>query len=499
MKSDSNSITNIKSKGFLIDSLMLSSAPLITQITGFFIIPFITHLFSPEAFGISAAFAAIISPFGAIVTLSYPAAIVMEKDEIGKNNVMALCILSTFFFSFISFILTYIFRYQIADLFNLRILVSYMWLVPLNVFIWGAMLTFRYWNLAESRYGNIAVCGIAENYTNNAFLIFVGYFYSKAPIILILGKLLGSIIRLIILCRHFTISKIKLILKSISIRKLFSVAKDHKQFLFLGTPNTFLLRMIDEIPTYLLLYFFSSSVLGFYSLGLRVLNVPISLLGSSISEVYFQREGKNSEINHENLERMMVFLISISIFPFIVLASNGEDLFYYIFGKDWSKAGIYAQFLSFYLFANFITILALPISGILRKQQFNLIFSLVNLGVTTLAIYIGGTFHNEYIAVILISLFGGITNIIYALTIFRFTKWSSKNVLNKVKPYILISLLFLAIIIFTELFLSQNIYIRLIVILPEFLLYYLYVMKTQDEFKKIILLFRNLVKKIPIY
>lgn len=487
MKSQKSSETNrdVKSNGLLEDALKLTSAPIITQFLGFFIAPFVTHMYSPEAFGTLAAYNSVISPFGAIVALSYPAALVLAKSDSEKNNILALCLLSTVTFSLLSFLVVFLGGEFIASLMNLPILVSYFWMVPLNVFLWGTMLTFRYWNVKETKYYNIAFSGISEVITNNGFILSIGYLLKPLTSTLIYGKFIGGFVRTLILVRHFTISKIIDITYSVSYKKILLVAKKHKQFLLLGTPNTLILRVIDEIPTYLILYFFSSSILGFYALGVRVLSAPMSLIGSSISEVYYQREGQNDVINALSFEKIFSFLFIVSIMPFIILGTNGEQLFCFVFGEKWATAGIYAQILSFNLFVLFISSLVGPIAAITNKQHVSLYFSLLNAFVLVIAIFIGGILKNDLIMVILISVFSGICYSLYALKIYHTTNWSFKNVFSNIKPYLFLSLLFSALIIILKYYFQLTKFLVLIDI-GILGIYFFYVMKTQNEFRLLI-------------
>ena len=62
---------------------------------------------------------------------------------------------------------------------------------------------------------------------------------------------------------------------------------------------------------------------------------------------------------------------TIALFPFLLLAITGSSLFDFVFGQDWTEAGIYAQLLSFKLFLTFVFGPFLGLANVLEKQELN--------------------------------------------------------------------------------------------------------------------------------
>ena len=111
-----------------------------------------------------------------------------------------------------------------------------------------------------------------------------------------------------------------------------------------------------QIPIFLLSYYFSTTIVGYYSLGWMVVTMPMTLIGAAISQVFFQRAAM---VKHEGSLSLIFLetyslLIKISLFPLLLLAFIGNDLFVLIFGPAWGQAGYFIQILSVFAIAYFI-------------------------------------------------------------------------------------------------------------------------------------------------
>ena len=471
-----------ETRAFLDDALKLTSAPVITQAFGFFIIPFITRLYPPESFGLAAAYNSIIVIFGALVTFSYNSAIILSKSESEKNNLFVLSTLITICITTISFVTIVFFSGRISKLFDLPNLDIVLWMIPISVLVWGLMQTLKSFNIREGKFANVAISAILNVIVNNGLVIAIGYIFNPYVFIIIYGQLVGGIINTMVLCRYFTYSKIVTILKTVSKEKILFVAKRHKQFALMATPQGLIGRLINEIPTYLLIFYFSSTVLGFYALGMRILKIPMNLISSSISEVFFQREGPRSQINSESLEKTLSILFIVGSYPFIVLGISGEEVTSFVFGSSWSQSGIYLQILSPYIFTTYMTSLSMSVMVILRKQQNNLIFQLANGIIMVICFIIGGIMNNEIIAFILFSITGCISYIIYAIYSFMNIHISIRNIYTDIRPYMILSVGLLSLLMMVKLFhMPFNVIIESNII--SLTLYYAYVLYKHEDIK----------------
>ena len=107
--------------------------------------------------------------------------------------------------------------------------------------------------------------------------------------------------------------------------------------------------------------YFGAGIVGFYMLSKRILDVPFTLLSTSILEVFKQ---KATEDYHKNGNCEAIFLttlkklVIISIVPFLILYLSAPSLFAFVFGSEWRMTGEFAQVLTLMYF--FKCILGVP-------------------------------------------------------------------------------------------------------------------------------------------
>jgi O-antigen/teichoic acid export membrane protein len=147
---------------------------------------------------------------------------------------------------------------------------------------------------------------------------------------------------------------------------------------------------------------------GFYALGMRVLQTPMSLIGGAIAQVFFQRaaEAKFKDDLRPLVENFFKILVILGLFPMMILFIIGKELFIVVFGPDWAISGIYIQILSFWAFFWFISSPLSSIIAILEKQSWGLSLNILILLTRGISLVIGGILGNVLIALTLFSLSG---------------------------------------------------------------------------------------------
>jgi O-antigen/teichoic acid export membrane protein len=88
-----------------------------------------------------------------------------------------------------------------------------------------------------------------------------------------------------------------------------------------------------------------------------MLKLPLTVIGGAIGQVYFQKiaaKRNNGESLYEITLITIRNLFFISIIPFSILFMFGENIFCFVFGKDWALAGKYSEIMAPWLMLNLI-------------------------------------------------------------------------------------------------------------------------------------------------
>lgn len=270
----------------------------------------------------------------------------------------------------------------------------------------------------------MSVCRFATSVTTAGFKISAGLLFGSVAFWLIAGNVIGLIIAAVIFGYKFIGEYFYDVRKSISKQKIVDVAKEFNKFPTINAPTALINSFSQNIPNFLFAFYFSPEVVGFYGLANSILRKPISLLSDAIRRVFLQKISElqsASKSLRESFVKATLGLVLIGIIPFGGIMLGGEWIFSIFFGKEWSTAGYYSQFLAPWLFFGFINPPATQILLAKQKLFFDLKWNITVIVFRSLSI-IGASFISSeaWVAVALFSTVGVIANLylmIYAFLI----------------------------------------------------------------------------------
>lgn len=134
-----------------------------------------------------------------------------------------------------------------------------------------------------------------------------------------------------------------------------------------------------SVPILILGAYYNNTDVGYFSMAITILSVPISVISISIRDT-FRQKANETYLEQGNFRGLFVKLFKI-LFVLTLMASLTviyflPDLFAFVLGKPWSVAGKYAQILLPMIAIDFI---AISLSGVLiitNKLKQNLIWQL---------------------------------------------------------------------------------------------------------------------------
>jgi O-antigen/teichoic acid export membrane protein len=349
-------LAKLLKSNFIKNTITLMIGTTFVQVVPLLISPLLTRLYSPDSFGKVALIMSISSILAVFATGRYEMAIILPKEtKDALSLVMLTCILSLFF-SIALAIAIFVFDNQICHILKDKKIVIWLYFIPLFVFFTSIYKGFYYFSNRESLYKQISYSRITQIFFQSGFKIGTGLLSFKVAGLFggnLIGKIASSFLLGIKILRNE-----KKNLQLIKKQDIVSQAVKYKQFpkyLLLshsiGTINL-------EIPTIFLSKFFSSIMVGYYSLSKRIVYLPIQFIAGAVGDVYrqkasdeYRKYGKFDKL----FVKTIITLFLISIIPFIILYSYCPALFSIIFGENWKIAGEYAQILSVTAFIGFIS------------------------------------------------------------------------------------------------------------------------------------------------
>ena len=422
-------------KSFLSNSLKLSSAPFITQIISFLVLPIITRAYDPDLFGVFNLLVSTAAFISVFCCMGFDQAVVLpEKEEDG----ISLFQLSFFFTLLIAFLTlamlplleTYIFSE------NIKLIKEYIYFIPLLVLISGLYNSFLAINIRMSNFGSIAFGRVINVIFNKSFIIFFSIFYISSVYSLLYGYIIGFVSIIIILV--YSAKNINLFNVE---NNFINLIKEYKQFPIFIITNDFLFRGKKAFIAFLIVYLFSSEDAGQYAIALMILAIPTTLIGSSLSEVFYKKIAnyKGSENNNEfKLLTLRLFKVTaLFLFMFYVLIGFfSSSLLPHFLGVKWFRAG---QFISILSILYFLDLIFAPCKSILKKcnkQYYISIYQLFVLIFSGLSFYIGQYYNDIFLALFSIAISNGFIIILYGFFTFKLIGINNQELIKLLLTFI---------------------------------------------------------------
>jgi len=349
--------------------LTLMTGTTIAQAIPIVISPILTRIYTPEDFGVFALYMSLVAFISIIITARYEMAIVLPKNDEDAINILALSFLIMIVIIILTTFIIIFFKDNILNLFNAQSVGNLLYLVPISLFLAGLNQIFNYWSNRKEYFKNISSAQIFQSIGIGITQPTFGYFAIYGG--LIFGNMIGRAISSFVYVDKFLKNDKDLIFKidkNIMIKNM----KKHKDFPLVNSLHAFsdIIRTSGSIM--LISSFFGSSILGFYTLSLRVLQVPVSIIGSALGQVLYQKFTaihNNNEPLYPYVKKVIIGLFIVSLPLFTILYFIAPQLFAFLFGEKWRVAGEYSQILVPYLFMNFLVSPISSIPVILEKQK----------------------------------------------------------------------------------------------------------------------------------
>jgi len=360
---------------FTRNVLTLMTGTAIAQAIPIAISPILTRIYSPEEFGIFALYLSVASIPAIIATGRYELAIMLPKKDEDAIYITLASIGISFFVSLIVLFIVSAFNTEIAVLLDNTEISKWLYFIPITVFFTGVYKSINFWFNRKKEYKNIATSKVYQSSIAGGSSLSLG-FSGFQHIGLIFGNLIGQIFATSYFVNIFY-RKYKAKIRFNRL-KSYALLRKYKKFPILNMLNA----LIDSLRlagiNILIAKYYSLSTLGQFSLAWRMVQMPISILSSSMSQVFYQ---KINGLSNQELYRYTVkFVIQLSItalLPFLLIFIFAQDLFEIFFGEKWTQAGSIASILTPWLYVNFISSPLSIVAMKIGKHEISLITSVV--------------------------------------------------------------------------------------------------------------------------
>lgn len=401
------------------------SGTVIAQALPILLSPWLSRIYSLQDFASLALILPLISVGALLATFRLDVAIVIPKTEEEAAEVIKTAFLVSIGVTFIVAILVFVFTFfEIGTSLFPSMNNLLLWLVPPGVFFVASYQILNFWSTRCKTFRNNAVSKIVQSIANLVISIGLGYILLGAQG-LVIGFVAGYFLGTLVLA--YRLREKIFVLKTMdyqagTVRK---ILKKYKNFVVVNTPHAMLDIFVDQGLIYLMRYYFTEVIVGGYAFAYRYTRAPISIITSSIYQVFYEQASK-SVANNQDIRPLMrkiqKNLFLMGIVPFFIVILFAPDLFSFVFSEEYRKAGEIARYLMPWIFMNYLVSPISSITLIFNKQKEAFLITVIDLLFRILAIVLGAVFFDYRFSFIFISVFCTIILIFATIWYYRIAK-----------------------------------------------------------------------------
>ncbi|MCF7979466.1 MAG: oligosaccharide flippase family protein [Chromatiaceae bacterium] len=357
--------------------------------------PLLTRLYSPEDFGLLAVYGSLLALIGVISSLRYELAIPLPEDDGEAANVAVLSLILVGISALLSGLLVLLLGHAIADALGVPALAGYFWLLPVGVLLGGAYSVFNYWSVRTKRFGTIAGTKLSQAQATVAIQL-AGF--KLGGIALLYAQVAGQSVGTTSLGGWALANPG---FRQVSWSGIKKAAGRYRRFPIFSTWAGFANTAGLQLPPMLFAALFSPAAAGLYTLGNRVLTLPMSLVGGAIGQVFFANAAEAHRAGQLGplVAQLHAKLAHIGLPPALILILLGPDLFAFVFGEQWRQAGEFARWMGLWLYVQFLFSPLSTLFSILELQKEGFFFQTLILGIRLGVLVTSATFGGMYFTI----------------------------------------------------------------------------------------------------
>lgn len=429
-------LKRLKSSHFVRDVAMVGGGIAAAQAISLAFMPFLTRLYGPEAFGIAAAYAAVVSIILPISTMGYASAIVMPESDEDASAVARLSILCALILAPISLTLVHIGKPWLASWTGMEQTPYLLYLIPVTLLVVAFLSVANQSAIRANLFKAKARAYVESTLVTNISKL-IGGILAPSGLLLIILTLIGQVTNFVMQMLRVPRSGVLKPSNWFGFKGVRAAAVSQRDFAMYRMPQNVINSAAVGLPVILLSTFSGSSAAGQYSVAVLVLGAPVMLLGQAVGEVFYPKiTAAITRRSHEALKltiKATLVLGCLAIITFGIVALFGPEIFALVLGEEWRIAGQYSQWLAPWLACVLATRAILAAFPALRLQSYMLIQELMSIILRSAALVIGLKYwSSDLIAIALFSLVG--VFLMVALAVVGFLKlrkeskiWSEPN------------------------------------------------------------------------
>lgn len=365
-------IVQIISVPLIKDALKLSSSNVLMFLLPLIVTPILSRIYDPSLFGEWGLFSSVFVMIQIILYASYEH-VIIQSDEEEVAAICALCLMIA-----MSLIALGVLLFRIGLSMEIVFFRNFPCPNYFLAYVWITAWLGIFQNIAnrQRRYGLIAASYALMGSSQAIFRIIFGISVLFANG-LIAGTVYAQLLNVLFLAYFLHAGFTKEFLRTVSWPKIKTCAKKYYRFPLYDAPSLLLSFAAFNLPIVILSFYFSKTEIGYYSVVIQLLLMPLSFVGTAIGKVYYQQISQNPTNKIRIFEKSLTvvkIVAYLSVLPTLCIALGGDRLIAYFLGEKWTITADMALCLTVWSIPTILTQPLLSLYRCLNRQHTMLVY-----------------------------------------------------------------------------------------------------------------------------
>lgn len=344
---------------FAHHALTLGSGNALAQLVVLGASPVIAHLYSPEAFGIFAAYTVLLQLLSVAATAQYERALMLPRQD---RHAACLLLFLLMFCPSVALgfgLLLILFRDGLAALVGMPHLAVWFWALPVSIAMAGWYQALRFWTMRQEAFADVARNAVTRAAIGTGLACAMGLwppFPGAQEGGLILSQILGEAMGNLLLVWRIR-RRDRGVFSWPGLRRLLAQARHWRSLVLPLVGAQGIAKLYSSLPILAINALFGPAAAGYYAWADRFTIVPSMLVSTAVGDVYRQRATVEYH-RHGRFDGLMRRTVGVStaiaVLPYALGIVIAPALFAWLFGPIWRESGVLAQILLVGGFVSFI-------------------------------------------------------------------------------------------------------------------------------------------------
>lgn len=363
------------SRAFLRKAAIVASGQAIGYGLALAASPILSRLYGPRDFGLLAVFVTLTSVLGTLATMRYDNAIPLPKDERSAELLTSLAKWMLVLATLCLIVVAAIFgKWFDSSVFNSGT-APFTWLLVAAVASYASCEIHVAHSIRRGAFGELSKMRVAQAVACLAMQLCVPIMLFSGPAGLLIGQIAGYFAEFIIIRRSGQRDAPRP--ERAHVQELRQIAAEYRSYPLFDVTSTLLRVFAVNGQLLIIAWMYGAAAAGFLALAQRLLATPISMIGFSISRVYYSEAAALVHEGPAALRQLFVStlkrLTMLSAPPLAVACVLAPWTFGIVFGANWQKAGIYCSFLCPLIQLRVIAFVLAPTLDVIHRQGLRLV------------------------------------------------------------------------------------------------------------------------------